>query len=202
MFDSPITWMSALRLGLGWAGEYALLSLIEDAPITLKIATMLCAIGALAALESRAWLNSQRDNLFQQVIICLSGIYLSFVGYAIYWAIYQYQTRNGLEERYVAAAELAAEQLAPNKEKTNFDDIGVDVFEKEVSNWEVSTADWILTRLSPAARERFLDFSTPTSVMWHTPYAGYIVHYNNIMNVLAKDRKNLATIIETRAYER
>jgi len=58
-FSKPITWNSVLRLSLGFGAEYSLLSLIEDAPIALKMATMLCSLGALAALEGRDWLNKK-----------------------------------------------------------------------------------------------------------------------------------------------
>jgi hypothetical protein len=39
--DKAITWRDALELGLFFGVEYAMLALIEDAPFSLKAATMI-----------------------------------------------------------------------------------------------------------------------------------------------------------------
>jgi hypothetical protein len=49
--DLPITWRSVVRVGLVWMAEYAMLTSIEDANVALKIATIICAVAALATLE-------------------------------------------------------------------------------------------------------------------------------------------------------
>jgi hypothetical protein len=104
--DKPITWSSAVRLGLGYAGEYALLSLIEDAPEALKVATVLCSIGALAALEARDWLEHQRQYSFRATVTSVSVVYLGFVGYAISHSVERHNVRLGLQKIYTDATPL------------------------------------------------------------------------------------------------
>jgi hypothetical protein len=199
MLDSPITWISALRLGLFWAGEYALLSLIEDAPVALKAATMICALAAILTLETRNWLNSKRANSFWYVITALSAVYAFFVAYAIYLSVYQWQTRQGLEERYVTAAGLAETRLTL-KDNNTLDDGSVSQFANAFGAWENDTSDWILKRLNAAARERFLDRSGVLTYVSSGCHGNAIC--NEVVNRLGADRKNLAVIMETTAYER
>src|SRR5690348_4920667 len=81
--DSPITWRSLARIGLGFAGEYALLALIEDAPAALKIGTVLCAVAALFVLETEGRLRKTSSYLFLGSIVIVASIYLGFIGYAL-----------------------------------------------------------------------------------------------------------------------
>jgi hypothetical protein len=60
--DRPITWASVARVALAFAAEYGLLALIEDSPFAVKLATVVCSVAALAALEAREWLGHIRPH--------------------------------------------------------------------------------------------------------------------------------------------
>jgi hypothetical protein len=168
---------------LGFAGEYALLALIEDAPAALKVATVLCAIGALVALESETFLNQKGKQLFVKTIAALSAIYLCCVAYAISQAMYQAKTRSGLEDRYVAAAALATRSIPPNSAKNHMDGAAIASFASDVNDWETECANWILERLNAAARERFMDQSGGVSFTYTNQY-GSDPAYDRVMNHL------------------
>lgn len=130
MLDSPITWVSAVRLGLGLAGEYALLSLIEDAPEALKIGTVICAIGAIAALESRAWLDNLRPKLFVVTMSVLSLFYISFVAYAILNVWHQTTVTEKLDDLYKRGSALIEEPLIHS------------LSPDQTTEWEANTNQW------------------------------------------------------------
>ena len=52
---AAIMWRSLIIIGLAWAAEYALLGLIGDANLPLRVATILCAIAAVFILEIEPW---------------------------------------------------------------------------------------------------------------------------------------------------
>jgi hypothetical protein len=81
--DKPISWRTIFRAGFIWGAEYALLSLIEDAPAWLKVATIVCALCALASLEGETWLNHQQKHLFVISFGTVAVVYLVFIGFAI-----------------------------------------------------------------------------------------------------------------------
>lgn len=158
--DKPITWRTVARLGLGFAAEYALLALIEDAPVAVKIATVLCATGALAALESEDWLNRKRERLFTVVISLLGAIYFCFLAYAGGHALNRLAVRQGLERIYVQSGKWFPQSFPVDPGNGLFDPAAVTQFANEVSNWEQSSAIWIGEHLGETARDRFLDASS------------------------------------------
>jgi hypothetical protein len=92
VLDQAITWRSVIRIGLIWAAEYAMLSLIEESPPYIKVATMICAIGLLATLEFEQWLRSKKNELFLGSLSMFILVYVSFIGYAIQQANYRATT--------------------------------------------------------------------------------------------------------------
>jgi hypothetical protein len=182
--------------------EYALLTLIEDANVGLKIATIICAVAALATLEFESWLRSKSNHAFYSAIVLTAVIYAAFIGLAIVQMVYRNATRDGLENRYVSASSLSNRAIVPNAEGNHFDPDFVMTFSNDVENWENDCANWILQRLSPAARERFLDRSGYAPLSWSNKAYGNNLDYDHAMNRLASDRKNLANILETKAYDR
>jgi hypothetical protein len=203
--DKPITWLSAVRLGLGFSGEYALLSLIEDAPEALKIATVLCSIGALAALEGQEWLERQRKHLFRATIAAVSAVYLGFVGYALIHVVNIQAKEAKLREFYVAARPIIDRQIpangtAPGTEK--YDDKAIKQFIEDGLKWEQTTGDWLLANLGPSARERFVDMSSIGTNCLGQLMGIYVcdAQYDRLKNRLMSEKKNLSAIMETSAY--
>ena len=94
--DKPLTWNSVGRLALVAAAEYGMLSLIEDAPFTVKVATVICSVGALAVLETRAALNKRKAHLFALSLSVIGAIYLGFLGYAAAHAAEKQRIEAGL----------------------------------------------------------------------------------------------------------
>jgi hypothetical protein len=107
-----------------------------------------------------------------------------------------------LEDRYVSASALSVRPIIPNAEGNRFDSNFVNAFSTDIENWENDCANWISERLSPAARERFLDRSGFLPLSWNNKAYGNDLTYDRSMNRLASDRKNLANILETKAYDR
>jgi hypothetical protein len=198
--NAPITWKTAVRLALGFAGEYALLALIEDAPAALKVATVLCAAGALAAMESQDWLNKRRHNLFAQIIGTIATIYLMAIAYGIVHYLEKLSVRHGLEARYIESSELVGRELTVTDPQYGIpDQAAVDRLEADAKAWERETAAWIESHIGPAARERFLDAGSKTAWMWGKG-PSYDIRYSNILNTISGKRKNLTVLLETNAY--
>lgn len=197
LIDKPITWGSLARVGLAWAAEYGVLSLIEDAPFAVKMATIVCALGALAALETKEWLN-QRKYLFFSVMGFVSAIYFCFVIYAASHALHLIFARNGLEQKYAQSNELLRREVLETNPQHGADkeNEAARQFARDVSEWKTSTGDWIRENVGVAAYARFLE--PPTMFYNFGPH--FNKDYNMSMNDLVGCRRNLAIIIETGAY--
>jgi hypothetical protein len=202
--ETPITWLSAVRLGLGYAGEYALLSLIEDAPEALKVATVLCSIGALAALECRVWLEGKRKHLFQATIAAVSVIYLGFVGYAIIHVMGIQAKEAKLRELYVASGPIIDRTIptAGDVNNVKYDSNAVRQFIDDGLKWEKQTEEWLLDNMGPAARERFVDISAIGFNCIGQLKGAYVCdgEYDRTKNRLIAEKKNLSSIMESSAY--
>jgi len=157
--QSPIvlTWKSLLKLGAGFAAEYALLSLIEDAPEVVKVATLVTALGALGALESQEWLIRRHRHLFMAAIVVTSVIYLCFIGYALWHVRHESQIDRRLEQFYLAAEPLLemAHPLAASVTKPS--EVAVNRWQKDVTNWKDEVANYLLENVSDYAKARFLN---------------------------------------------
>jgi hypothetical protein len=193
---TPITWATVARIGLLWGAEYGMLALIEDAPASVKIATIICALGALATLESREWLRQKRQGLFLSVLCGLGIIYLGFLGYAVFHSMERIWARDGLEKIYVASGKLIERDLPIAASSTLFEELAVRDFSNDVSNWEKTSSAWIARHLGETGRDRFTDPSGFPSFTWDhaTP------EFNTAMNRLTRDRKNLSIMIESGSY--
>ena len=203
--DKPLTWNSVGRLALVAAAEYGMLSLIEDAPFAVKIATVICAAGALATLEMRAALNKRSAHLFALSMSVIGAIYLGFLGYAVAHSLNKIAARHGLEQIYVSGAKLMNRNLPVSAAGNSLSRDEVSKFGSDVDEWSKESAQWIEDHLNAAARERFLDISGMPSLSWSVkgPNGGnvYDADFSEAMNRLATERKNLTIIMETSAYE-
>jgi hypothetical protein len=151
--------------------EYSVLGLIEDATLSLKVATVLCAISGLLVLESETWLRRQYKYLFATSVGVVSIVYLAFVGYAISYATGKQARQAKLRELY-AAVEPIIERDIPS----------------HIEGWSRRTG-------------RFLDTSSIQVICWSKIIIGCDSRYDIPKNRLNAEKKNLSTIIETPAYD-
>ena len=129
-FDSPITWRSLTRIGLGFAGEYSLLALIEDAPAALKVGTVMCAVAALFVLETEGWLQKKHRYLFTGMISVVTSIYLGFIGYALNHIRQEANVNKHLEELYRDGLTLQQQPFAAK------------MTDQDARNWQANVARW------------------------------------------------------------
>jgi hypothetical protein len=188
-FDKPITWMSATRLGLGFAGEYSLLSLIEDSPESLKIATMVCSFGVLAALEGREWLNSKRPHLFRISIVFFSAIYSIFIFYAIAHSWHQSVISAKLDDLYNRGTEFQRDRFFNRLTDADFPS-----WSNEASNWLSETGDYLKTQIGGITYSKFMNTVGSIQVGYSQIPSAYVLPLNNIVPKL----KNLESLIEQR----
>lgn len=200
VLDKPVTWHSVVRVGLIWGAEYALLSLIEDAPAWFKLATIGASLAALAALEWKTKLDKVWRYSFPVAIIGLLAIYGSCIGYAYNEHLIRVSLREHLLRIYSSSRELS-ERTIPldTKTKANLDQPEVTRFRNDFRKWEKNAADWIEKHLGPAAREQFLDRGNmPSLVGWGENFVDS--RYDQDRNFLSSDRHNLFLILESRTY--
>jgi hypothetical protein len=190
IIDKPITWMSATTLGLGYAGEYSLLSMIEDSPEALKIATMLCSIGVLIALEGRGWLNRQSKWLFASVLGILSLIYLGFVGYAIQHSLHQIAVGQQLDALYQEGADIQKGVLSGTLTTTSQQE----EWKAKATSWRDKTAAYLQDEVSPFANSKFLNTYGEVSLT----YGGMPQDVNYMINTVQNSLTHLETIILSR----
>jgi hypothetical protein len=185
--DGPVTWRSVIRLGLGFAAEYAMLALIEDAPVALKVATVVCATGALVTLKLEKWLKTISDLLFYSIIGILSTTYIGFIIFAVTTKELQSDTKRLAEQCYFDSDELTARNISDDQAKKSKD---IDKLSSDFRSWEGKRADMLLSRAGEAARERFIDKSDMQAFIY-----GNDLRYSAIRNALAADRRNLAVLL-------
>jgi hypothetical protein len=200
LLDHPLTIRSLIRIGLAFAAEYALLALIEDAPAALKIATVICAIGALLALETEAQLKTWWRYSPGVIISALALIYAGFVGYGIQQHFHGEGIKAGLKDKYFASAELAHVYIVVDANGAP-DKGALEQRTEGAVKWEVDTEQWIEANIGKAARERFLDSGATTNFGWLVPKDAESSRFNNAMNRFLGLRKNLATMIEIGAWD-
>ncbi len=77
-------WDRGLRSALVFGIEWASLSLIEDSPSWLKLATMILASLGLAIIESRYFLMLKKRGVFAGLLAVVICIWVALVSYAAY----------------------------------------------------------------------------------------------------------------------
>jgi hypothetical protein len=197
------TWTGVFKLGLGIIAEAAMLALIEDAPESVKAATLVCSVLALGALQFEQQLrNVNAKNLFRNVLIVLAVIYSGFVIYALVQIYQRDATHRHLVEKYVEAGLLIDRKISTHGVASNpqFDEDAIKQFHDDAVAWEDSTQKWLLTNFGPAARERFLDMSSVQTICWSQETQGCDARYDITRNRLNAEKRNLSAIMETAAY--
>lgn len=192
--DRPITWRSIVRAGLIWGAEYALLSLIEDAPVVLKVATILCAIGALAALEGEEWLNRRHRHFFKSVTLALVAIYLGFIGYALHLVAKDAAVRLQLDELYNESVPIMSEATPFMTRGASADELKS--WEGDIQTWRNKTETYLTKNLGQTFAFRF------ANTLGHPSY-GYGVAQEEVnvqLNFLLTMQNNLLGIRDALGY--
>ena len=96
----PLTWRSIARIGLIAAAEAAVLALVEDSTLAVKVATGAIALLGLGVLEFETKIKAIKPFLFGTSITILVVAYLGFVGYAISHAIHEISVSYRLDDLY------------------------------------------------------------------------------------------------------
>lgn len=196
--DKPITWLSAIRVGLGFAGEYALLSLIEDAPEALKVATVVCSVGALAALESREWLQKNQYR-FSGIMIVFALIYCGFIAYAVSRVVDIANKQAMLRTFYSEGNEILTRQVPARKDTPAlFDQNALTAWKSDAAKWQITTSKWINANLGPAANSRFLDMGSLPSSCW-SPIENGCDNDTRVLNHTLAEVRNLSGLMEQMA---
>lgn len=201
--DKAITWRSVARIGLGFAGEYALLALIEDAPAALKIATVICAVAGLFILETESWFHRQHKRLFISTIGIVVFVYLAFVAYAADHALRKQQRQEALRNFYVIGSAFKGRELAiEGQNGGTYKKEDVSKLENDVLNWRNQTSDWLEVNYDAAARVRFLEVGNISNLCWGPKWREYMCDpaYGGVMNRLTNDLRNISAILESGAY--
>jgi predicted PurR-regulated permease PerM len=195
--NRPLTLLLAFRAGLIWAGEYALLSLIEDSPEILKFATIFCSLGALAILEFREWIEQKRPGLFVHAIAAVFIIYLGFIGYAVHIVLHKQYIRSELQNIYSASTSWTRERTQ-----------ALAIHTAQIRQWEDESANWIEENLGNAARDQFLSRPTPSAFTingTNTPLYTWgdcpETDGGCYRHQLETDRANLIAVMGNRAYD-
>jgi hypothetical protein len=179
------------------AAEYAMMALIE-APVALKVATVLCAIAALVGLESDRWLRRRGRYAFAGYMAIIAVVYLYFVVHAMDHATDVARIKAGLRELYASSAALSERDIPINSDNATLDQDAVAGWINDFKAWEHTTADKMEIYLGPVARARFLTWGTTLPPNWG---AKYDWNYSIFRWQFESERKNLRELVENRVYD-
>src|SRR5258708_23756824 len=176
--------------------------MIKDTPLTVLIATALCALAALAVLEGEGWLSRRHPRAFTSAIVAVSAIYLGFVGYAIEHAVRRAATNEALTKLYISTAPLleAGQSLGKHMPQSNDPEFlkSIDQFELDWLNWNEKARSWLASNLGDAAREQLLDVSTIPVYCLGPPNQGCNTTFSSTLNQVINAKNNLAIIMQSR----
>jgi len=176
-------WKTIGLLGLGWAAEYAMLSLIEDSPEILKAATLICALAGIAILTSHDVLRHKRIKVFWLLAVLIGVIYLSFVGLALTGIANKWNVERGLKRIYGESTPLTLMSVGSDNEQKDF--------KLSFKEWERRSADWIAINVGLVAYGHFLS---------RHDHWGDCNDFSCFRERLEIDRANLLEIIGNEKY--
>jgi hypothetical protein len=207
MWDDPpaldkkieLTWRDIARLGLGMAAEAAVLALIFDSALAVKIATAVIALLGLGVLQFEAKIKAIRGRLFLESVGALAGIYLCFVGYAIAHAIKMQGNEGQLRVIYQKGNELIDRKLPVDPQSPqnsqNYEQTAVSQLEDDATEWQKNTEKWLSENIGPAAGVKFSDKSNSTFLCWG-PGTACDQRVSYVKSRLSIDERNLSAIME------
>jgi hypothetical protein len=195
------TWRGFYRASFIMVAEAAMLALVFESSGTFKVATLICALLGLGLLQFDGAIKRWSKRAFRASIWIVSLTYGCFVVYALWSFFYDVTTRRELANLYVESLSFASRPIALNAEKNHLDDAALNQFRTDVVIWQNKTAQLLANRMGTVAAVRFLDKTGYQDLNW-TQNGNSDPKFSEAMNMLASDRKNLAVILETRAYDR
>jgi hypothetical protein len=83
------SWKNAVSAACLAASEYAMLSLIEDAPRAIKLATFIAPLAAFLTIQFEKRLRAVHVDLYPTTLVLICVGYLAFGGYVYYLSPYQ-----------------------------------------------------------------------------------------------------------------
>lgn len=194
---------AVVRIALVWAAEYAMLSLIEDAPETVKVATLVCAVLALVIMQFEAWLRTVRKNAFRNALTAVAFVYAGFIAFAVQHVSHESWVKAQTNNWYVKGR-LIQKSVIPIDGTTNKpSQEAISAMGDNLHKWEDDVSAWLAANLGDAAEAKFLDHNNCLFMNWSISYRdahAFDQKYDIVMNQLGCDERNLATIIETHAY--
>jgi len=160
----PLTWRGAFGALLVWAAEYAVLGLIEDSAVWLKIATASCAAAMLFILYLEPTLRRQQYNvfiyryLFWVLFAIVLAIYSVFVSHAIIDARNQAAITAELKQLYQQGSEFEELPFSNRASSANEKQVL-----KDVENWRLTTANYLKDNIDGRAYHKFINiYGKPT----------------------------------------
>jgi hypothetical protein len=104
------TWKNAFSAALLAASEYAMLSLIEDAPRSIKLATLIAPTLAFLAIQFESRIRKLGHDLYPIILALLAGGYVAFGAYVYFET--PYSTPNIATPSTPAPAPAATSDLS------------------------------------------------------------------------------------------
>jgi predicted PurR-regulated permease PerM len=164
--DTPLTLRALIFLALAYAAEYAMLGMLEDAIIYVKIATVICATAGVILMQYEDSLRRRANWLFYSALSFTAMIWIAFVVYAFIAYQHRNLTLQELKHIYVESGELVNREIPGITTISNtFDKAELAKYKSDFDKWEMSARRFIKDRLGDAAEERFLDRSNITSLL-------------------------------------
>lgn len=192
--QSIVTLRSVFRAGLIWGAEYAMLSLIEDSSVTIRVATGVIAGLGLLTLEGEAWLRRQHKHLFWSAILVLVVVWLGFFGWAVKQAHDEVLVGRYLDQSYADSGVLWDRKFPFNSQTKQFDEAALQQWQRDIEKWRDTTANYIRENIDEYTKERFLNTIGMQSYNFTPNNMQTNDTLDNAANTLDKLRKNLAAI--------
>jgi hypothetical protein len=188
----PFTWGSFFKAALAVAAEVALLSLVADSPLTVKIATLITALLGLLTLEMRWRLVRWRRRSFEVAIGGLAALYGCFVVYGVYHAVLERQITGHLQKLYFDSDRIEQKDFPAGKGVLDSGEETIWLGEKR--KWENETSVYIQENVGTYARSLFLSGGNESySVVYFSDTGGGIRDLR-----VGTMRSNLSHIISER----
>jgi hypothetical protein len=189
-FQPPIelTWRNLFKASFLAIGDAAVVALIKDTPLSLRIAMVLASVVGFSALVLEDRLRAKHPSVFYGTLGISGAIFAGFVVFAGIHASREADANKQLDIFRNEGLELARQPMS-GLNPSQFAD-----WEKQWGQWERDTAHYLENNISPIAKNRFLNTMGHQAV----PYAGAGPQLTSDLNNIDFLGKNLQEIIDGR----
>jgi hypothetical protein len=176
-------------------------AVVKDAPFALVLAILLAGAITFAAVDwhfsgqvemQHATIEGQRSTIESQKIR-IDELQEQLRGAGPALAADRAKRKkivDQLQGFYIEASGLFGQPIT--------DQGSFEIFRAKVDTWGNDTVNWIQNNMGLAAKEKFLDPGSGSSLSWNKAFNA---EHNNYLNFLTYTRKNLSTLIETNAWD-